>query len=70
MGRGEVAEAELRVGVCGAGGAELEAEMTSKTLLGRIAEPDEIMGAALFLASPASSFVTGAVLVVDGGVIA
>jgi NAD(P)-dependent dehydrogenase (short-subunit alcohol dehydrogenase family) len=65
-----IAPGPFRTDMLGAGGAEFEAEMTSKTLLGRIAEPNEIMGAALFLASPASSFVTGAVLVVDGGVIA
>ncbi|MDH6268916.1 NAD(P)-dependent dehydrogenase (short-subunit alcohol dehydrogenase family) [Rhizobium sp. SG_E_25_P2] len=33
----------------------------------RIAEPDEIARAALFLASPAASFVTGAALYADGG---
>lgn len=65
-----IAPGPFRTDMLGAGGTDLEKEMTGKTLLGRVAEPDEIMGAALFLASRASSFVTGAVLVVDGGVIA
>ena len=44
--------------------------LTGRTPLGRWGEVDELVGAAVFLASKASSFVTGHVLYVDGGVTA
>jgi NAD(P)-dependent dehydrogenase (short-subunit alcohol dehydrogenase family) len=43
-------------------------EMLRRTPVGRIGEPDDIAGIALYLASPASNFATGQVFVVDGGV--
>ena len=39
----------------------------AETALGRLGEPSDITGAALFLASDASSFVTGHTIAVDGG---
>ena len=42
-------------------------QRTNSTALGRIAEPEEIIGCALFLASEASSYVTGQTIALDGG---
>ena len=44
------------------------AARSASTPLRRIGEPDEIAGAAVYLAAPASSFMTGQSLVIDGGV--
>ncbi|MEQ8438073.1 MAG: SDR family oxidoreductase [Ilumatobacter fluminis] len=44
-----------------------EARETADNALGRPGDPDEIVTAALFLASPSSTFVTGGLVRVDGG---
>lgn len=49
---------------------ELMAEVARITPMGRIAEPEEVAAAILFLASPAASMTTGHVLAVDGGFLA
>jgi gluconate 5-dehydrogenase len=46
------------------------ARFLEETPMNRVGEPEELMGPLLFLASDASSFVTGHTLVVDGGVTA
>ena len=46
---------------------ELQAQMAAHVSLGRIASADEIVGTALFLASDASSYLTGELILLDGG---
>lgn len=42
-------------------------ELLAKTPMGRFGKPEEIVGAAIYLASDAASYVTGHILAVDGG---
>jgi len=45
------------------------AKQIAEIPLGRIAQPEEFAKAAVFLVSPAASYVTGVMLNVDGGIV-
>ncbi len=48
-------------------GQTVREQMLSRIPLGRLGEPDDFIGPLVFLASPASAFVTGQIIYVDGG---
>jgi NAD(P)-dependent dehydrogenase (short-subunit alcohol dehydrogenase family) len=51
-------------------GTERGAEFLMRTPMGRFGKIEELIGAAVYLSSDAASFVTGTLLVVDGGILA
>lgn len=62
-----IAPGPIRVGYSPTPGEAAHTYQINNTFLGRVGEPEEIGAVAAFLASDDSSFVTGAVLPVDGG---
>jgi len=48
---------------------EFVAEMAAETAIGRLGEPEDLVGAAVFLAGPDSAFMTGRAVFIDGGML-
>jgi NAD(P)-dependent dehydrogenase (short-subunit alcohol dehydrogenase family) len=62
-----IAPGPIRTRIGGGSTPESDATWASLVPLGRMGEPEELKGLALLLASPAASFMTGAVITIDGG---
>jgi NAD(P)-dependent dehydrogenase (short-subunit alcohol dehydrogenase family) len=61
-----VIETDIMEGVV-ENGREMLRSFAGAHPIGRIGQPEEVAESIVFLASPASSFITGTVLLVDGG---
>jgi NAD(P)-dependent dehydrogenase (short-subunit alcohol dehydrogenase family) len=62
-----IAPGPIKTRIAGGVTPEGERKWADLVPLGRMGEPDELKGLALLFASPASSFITGAVVTIDGG---
>jgi meso-butanediol dehydrogenase/(S,S)-butanediol dehydrogenase/diacetyl reductase len=58
----------MAMGASSAPGEAMQS-FSSSILLGRVAQPNDVVGTVRFLASPASDYMTGQVLMIDGGMI-
>ena len=58
----------MAMGVSSAAGEAMD-NFSKSILLGRVAQPADVVGTVRFLASPASDYMTGQVLMIDGGMI-
>jgi 3-oxoacyl-[acyl-carrier protein] reductase len=63
-----VAPGYLETEMTGKLGEAQKQQIVRRTPLGRLGRPEDVVGAVLFLLSPAASFITGQTLVIDGGI--